>query len=133
MILHSSPFAGGGPSSAVPGCSSSLISVGNPLSAVLGRLLSLIANGVPLSTVLGCPLSLVVGDGLLSVVLVRLLSFMPPAGSRALFLTSTPSCAHCSSLPSSPTPLAHDLAPLTGKRLFDQAFITQRPIASIRQ
>ncbi len=72
-----------------------------------------------------------------------LLSLVPPAGSPALFLTSTSSRAHCSSLssspffhsflPSLPTPLTRNPAPLTGKRLFDQAFITQRPISLIRQ
>ncbi len=105
--------------------------------------MSLIAGGGPLSTVSSRPLSLVAGDGPSSAVSGRLLSPVPPAGSRALFLTSTPSCAHCFSLPSlllfhyslpsSLISLARNPTLLTGKRLFDQAFITQRPIASKRQ
>lgn len=74
---------------------------------------------------------------------VSLLSAMPSVSSQALFLSSTPSCARCFSLlfspffhfslPSSPLPLARNSTPFTGKRLFDQAFITQKPIASIQK
>ncbi len=138
----SSPVAGGGPLSAVSDCPSSFVAGGGPSSVVLGRPSSPVAGGGPLSAVSGYLSSPVAGGSSSSAVLGRPLSPVPPASSWALFLTSIPSRARRSSLPSSPLfhsslpssskPLAHDPAPLTGKRLFDQAFITQRPIASIR-
>ncbi len=138
-----SPFACGGPSSAVLGCFSSPVASGGPLSAILCHLSFFIAGGYPSSAVSGHPLFPVTGGGPLSAVRGCPLSPMPPAGSRALFLTSIPSCARRSflpflplfhsSLPSLPTPLTYNPAPLTGKKSFDQVFITQRVIASIRQ
>ncbi len=108
-----SPIAGGSPFSAVLGHFLSLVAGVGPLSAVSSRLLSLVAGGDPLSVVSG--------GGLSSPVL--------PTSSRALFLTSTPSYTRCFSLsslplfhsflPSLPTPLTRNLAPLTRKRLFD--------------
>ncbi len=139
----SSSVAGGGPLSAVSGRLSSPVAGGGPLSTVSGRPSPLVAGGGPSSAVLGRPLSLIASGGPLSAVSGRPSSPVPPAGSRVLFLTSTPSRARHfslfssllfhSSLPSLPTPLACNPASLSGKRLFDQAFITQRPIASTRQ
>ncbi len=139
----SSPVAGGGPLSAVSGHFSSLVASGGPSSAISGRPSSPFAGGGLSSAVSGRPSSLVAGAGPSSTVSVRPSSPVPPAGSQALFLTSIPSCARCSSLPfsplfhssfpSSPTPLARNPAPLSGKRLFDQAFITQMLIASTQQ
>ncbi len=137
----SSPITGSGSSSTILGCLLSLVAGVNPLSNVSGRFLSLVAGDGSLSAVLGCFLFLFAGDGLLSAISGRPLSLVPTANFRTLSLTSTPSCARHSSLPSSPlfhfslsslpTPLARNPALLTGKRLFDQAFITQRPITSI--
>ena len=101
--------------------------LGGFLSAVLGHLLSLVASGSLLFVVFG-------GGSF---------SFVPFTSSQALFLTNIPSCARCFSLPSLPlfysfllsllTLLAYNLALLIKKRWFNQVFITQRPIASIRQ
>ncbi len=156
----SSPVTGGGPASAVSSRLLSLVTGGSPLSAVSGRLLYPVTGGGPLSAVLGRLSSPIAGGGSLSAVLGHLLShiagsgpssavlgrplfLVPSVGSRVLFLTSTPSRAHRSSLPSSPllhsflpfspTPLTCNPAPLSGKKLFDQAFIIQKPITSIRQ
>ncbi len=138
-----SPVAGGGPLSAVSGSLLSLVTGGSPSSAVSGRPLSPVAGGGLSSAVSSRLLSPVAGGDPSSAVSGRLLSLVPPVGSRALFLTSTPSRARRSSLPSSPlfhssllsspTPLARNPEPLTRKRSFDQAFITQKPIASTRQ
>ncbi len=132
--------AGGASASGAP---LSPVAVGGPLSAVSGRPLSLVASVGLLSTVLGHFLSSVTSGGPLSAVLVRPLSLVPPASSRVLFLTSTPSRTNRSFLPfspffqsfssSSPTPLARNPEQLTEKRLFDQAFIAQRLIASTQQ
>ena len=123
---------------------SSLVPSNSLLSAVLGRLLSFVAGGIPLSTILGCFLALFASGGHLSAVFGN--SYLSPltlAGSWALFLTSTPSHARCSSLPSlplfysflssSPILIAHNLALLTEKKLFDQVLMIQKPINSIRQ
>lgn len=115
-----------------------------PLSTVSGRLLSAIAGGCPLSAIFDRLLSFVSSDGPSSIILGGgPLSPMLPAGSWALFLTSTLSCVHHSFLPSSPLfhsflpslpiPLTRNPTTLTGKRLFDQVFITQRPIASTKE
>lgn len=157
--IPSSPVIGSGSLSTVLDCFSSLIAGDSPLLAISNCLLSPIAGGGPLSTVSDRFLTLVVGDSPLSVVSGRLLSpiagdgpssaifgssllsLVPPADSRALFLESTPSCARHSFLPSSllfyfsllslPTLLAHNPTLFTAKRLFNQVFITQRPIALI--
>lgn len=138
-----SPIAGYSPLSAISGRFSSLVTGGGPLSTVSDRFLSLIAGGRPSSAILGHFLSPIAGRGPSFAVSVRLLSPMSLAGSRTLFLTSIPSCTHCSSLPSLRlfhsslssllTPLARNPAQLNGKRLFDPAFITQRPITSKQQ
>ncbi len=138
-----SPIARSGPLSIVSGRPLSPIAGGGSSSAISGRLSSPVAGGGLFSAVLVRPSSPVAGDGSLSAVSGYSLSPVPPADSQTLFLTSTPSHKRRSSLPSLPlfdsslpslpTLLAHNSAPLTGKRLFDQAFITQRPIASTRQ
>ncbi len=152
LVTDSSPL------SVISGCFSSLVAGGAALSAISGRLLSSITGGSSLSTISSCFSSFVANDSPLSAVFVRFLSLVIRNGllftifdgdslspllstcSWALFLTSTLSYAHRSflppsplfhsSLPSLPTPLAHNPTSLTGKRLFDQVFITQRPIAS---
>lgn len=139
-----------GPLSTVLGHFSSLVAGGGRMSAVSDCFLSSVTDGDLSSTISGCPSSSVAGSNLLFAVSDCLLS--PISGSsplslvllisfRGLFLTSTPSCVHCSSLPSSPlfrsflpslpTPLTHNPTPFTRKRLFDQVFITQRLITSI--
>lgn len=133
-----SPITSGSPLSAVSGYFLSLLAGGGLLSAILGHFLSPVAGDIPLSIVSGCYLSLVAGGGPLSAILGRLLSFILSASSQSLFLTSTLSCTRCFSLPS--LPLSHSslfFLPktlvrhptlLTGKRLFNQAFITQKSI-----
>lgn len=132
---------------------SSLVVISGPLFVVSGCLLSAVVDGGLLSTVSGCFLSYVASGSLLSAISgsghlftifgSSLLSPLLSADFRALFLTSTPSRIYCSSLPSSllfysslpflPTLLARNPTLFTEKQLFDQAFITQRPIASIWQ
>ncbi len=157
----SSLIAGGGLLSAVSGCFSSLIAGGGLLSAFFGRSLSFVASGGPLSTIFGRSSSSVTSDDPSSAVSDSLLSLIAgggplfplfgtgllfpisPAGSWALFLTSTPSRARYSSLPSLSlfhsflpslsTLLTRNPTPLTGKRLFNQVFITQRPITSTQK
>lgn len=99
----SSPIASGGPLSTVFGHLLSLVTSDGPLSAVLVDFLSPVANDNPLFAVLsrllsvlsGCLSFLVASSSSLFVISgVGLLSLMPPAGFRALFLTNTPSCAH---------------------------------------
>lgn len=117
------------------------------LSIVLVCFLSPVISSSLLSIVFGCLLSPVACDGLFSTISGRLLfhladggplfaisggdSFSPMSfiGSRTLFLTSTPSCVHLSSLPSLPlfhsflpvlpTPLACNPTLLTRKRSFN--------------
>ena len=115
----------------------------SPLSAISNCFLSHVASVDLLSTVSGHFLSFVTSSGPLSAVSGGFLSLMPPAGSWALFLTSILSHAHCSFLPPSlffhfsllslPTPLICNSILLIRKRLFDQAFITQKLIASTQQ
>lgn len=140
--VPSSPIAGSSPLSIVLGNFSSFITNGDPLSTVLGHLLSFVAGDNLLSIVSGHLSSLVIGSYLLSIVLGHLSSPVSLAGNWALFLTSILSHIHCSSLPSLlffyfsllslPISLAYDPTLLTGKKLFDQAFITQKSIASIQ-
>ena len=129
-----SPIVSGRPLFVILGFFLSPVTGGGLLFAIFGRFSSLIASGGPLSAVLGCFLSLITSDGSLSAISSGgPLFFMPPTGSRALFLTSTPSYVRCSSLPfsllfyfflpSSLTPFTRNLVLLTKKRLFDQAFI----------
>ena len=139
-----------GPSAS--GALSSFVAGSGLLSAIFDRSLSPVGSsnllfavlGCLLSTVLDCFLSLIASGGPLSAVSnSSSLSLVLPASSWALFLTSTPSRARHFSLPSSPLShsflpflpisLAHNPALLTRKRLFDQVFITQRPIASTQQ
>ncbi len=126
----SSPITGDGPLSAVSGRLLSPITSSSSLSAISGRLSLPVTRGGPLSTVSSRPSSFVTGDSLLSFISVgSSLAFMAPTGSRALFLTSIPSCVRCSSLPSLPLfhfslpflpiSLTCNPTPLTGKRLFD--------------
>lgn len=138
----------------------SLFARSDPLSTVFRCFLSLIAGADPLPTVFGCFFFITGGDPL-STISRHFLSliadsdplsavsggsplfFVLPAGSQALFQTSTPSHVCHSSLlflqlfhsflPFLPTPLAHNPTPFTGKRLFNQAFIHPRPITSIQQ
>lgn len=137
----SSFVASNGPLFAVSGRPLSLVAGDSPLSTVSSHLSSSITGGDPSSTVSSRFSSSVADSGLLSTFSGGGPLFsIPPAGSRTLYLTSTLFYAHCSSLPSSPlfhsslpsllTALACNPIPFTGKRLFDQAFITQRPIAS---
>lgn len=136
-------IASSGLLSTILGCPLSSIISGGLLSTVSGRFLSSVVGSSPLSAILGHLLSFVTSGGFLSAVLGRLLSPVPLAGFRALFLTSTLSYVHCFSLPSSPlfhfflpslpTPLARNPALLSGKRLFNPAFITQKPIASTQE
>lgn len=127
---------------AVLDCFLSLVAGSSSLSTVSGCFLSLVADGGPFSTISSCLLSSITGSGLVSIVPDSSpLSFMPPANSRALFLTSTLSYVRCSSLSTLALfysfllllfiSLAHNLSLFTRKRLFDQAFITQRSIISI--
>lgn len=151
-------IAGNSPLSAVSGCFLSLFASSGPMFIILGRFSSLVAVGSSLSTVFGHLSSLVIGSGILFAVLDSLLSSIagdgllstisgdgssssvPPADSQVLFLISTPFYTCHSSLLSLllfhsflfflPTTLACNPASLTEKRLFDQAFMIQRPIAS---
>lgn len=136
-----STSSAGGPSA--DGTPSSSVAGGGSLSAVFSYLLSPIADGDPLSTVLGSPLSIVLDYPLSPIAVGGFLSvvsggdplpFMPPASSRALFLTSILfyarrfflpfSSLFYSSLPFSLIPLICNPVLLTRKRLFDQTFIT---------
>lgn len=110
---------------------SSPIAGGGLLFAISFYILSPVADGGLLSTVFDHFLSPITGGGLSSLI--------PPAGSQALFLTSTLSHTHYFSflflsffysfLPPSLTPLTYNPIPFIGKRLFNQVFITQRSIA----
>ena len=147
----SSLVVGGSLLFTISGCFLSLFTRNKLFSAVSDRLLSLVTEGGFLSVVFGCPSYLVTSGGPLSAVLGRFSSFFAsgsllsanfsgsslslilPVGSQVLFLTSISFCARrfsllflplfYFSLPSSPTPLARNLASLTNKRLFNQAFI----------
>lgn len=147
--------------SAVSDCFSFLITSNSSLSTVSYHLLSLVISNCFLSIVFNCFLSLVASDGPSSTISSDLLFFVassdflstvsdnsflffiPLAGSRALFLPNTLSCMCCflllsvllfySFLPSSPTLFTHHLTLFTGKKMFNQAFIAQKPIASIQQ
>lgn len=90
----------------------------------------------------GAPSSLVAGGGSLSAVSGSdFLSPMLSVDFRALFLSSTPSRAHCFSLSSLslfyyfllflPRLLARNPTPVIGKKSFNQTFITQRSNGSI--
>ena len=129
---------------AVSGFLLSLITGGGCSSTVSDRLLSFVASSGPLSTVLGYSLSLFAGSISMSTISGgALLSFILSAGFWALLLTSIPSHTCCLFLPFSPLfhsflpflliQFAHNLAPLTRKRLCNQGFIIQRPIVSIQQ
>ncbi len=146
MSTSSAPLyfvASSGLLSAISGHFLSLITSGGPLSIVINCLSSSVASGYPLSIVSGRLSSPITSGGPLSAISNSgSLFLVPPASSWALFLTSTPSHTYRSSLsslllfyislPSLPIPLAPNPTPLTGKRLFDQAFIIQRPVDYIR-
>lgn len=129
------------------------------LSAVSTCLLSFVANSDLLFAVSSCFLFFIASDGLLSAIFGYFLSFVASSGlffavsgssplspipftsSQALFLLCTPFYTRHFSLPSPlliysflpflPTLIARNLTLHIRKRLFDQAFITQRPIVSI--
>lgn len=130
--------------SAISGHLLSHVADGSLLAAVSDCFLSFVANISLLSAVFGCFLSSVAGSGLLFAVFDGgPLSLMLVASFWALFLLDTPSYACCSSLssllpfnsflPSLPTPFARNLTPFTEKKLFDQGFITKRPVVSTQQ
>ena len=129
-----------------------LITSGGPLFAISVHLLSLVIGSGLLSAILGCLLLIVLGyslslsasdSPLLAISGGVLLFPMPHAYSCSLFLTNIPSCVRhsflpylplfCSFLPSLLILFARNPAPLTGKRLFDQVFITQKPITSTQR
>lgn len=130
----SSPVAGGSPFFAISGRPLVPAASVSPLFAV---------SGGPLSTISSHSLSFVRGDPSTTISGSGLLSSVPNASFRALFMPSSSSCAclfyllslplFYSSLSSSPTSLAGNPTRFTRKRLFDKAFITQKPIALTQQ
>ncbi len=116
----------------------------DPLSTISGCFISSVASYGPLFAVFGCHLSAVAGDSpLFAVSDSGSLSSMSPTSSWESFLLCILSHTRCFSLlsllfihsflPFSPPLLARNLTPHTRKRLFNQAFITQKPITSTKQ
>ncbi len=142
LVCLLSPVISGGLLSAIFGCSLTLVAGSSPLFAISGCLSFCVISRGLLSAIFGRPLSLVTSvDPLFTISDGDPLSPMFSISSWLLFLTSTPSHTYRCSLSSlllfhsflssSSTLLARNPTLLTGKRLFDQAFITQRPIVSI--